>query len=218
MKIYIIIPGHNEEKYLDKVLSGVCKYSPNVIFVDDGSNDSSATIARKYTKHVLVHETNLGKGAALMTGCQYAFDTIKANAVVFMDADDQHEAAHLPEFFSNLKKFDIVLGVRAMGADMPLARFLGNKMVSVLLNILFGGYIADIPSGYKGLTKDAFEKVKWSSSGYGVETEIAVKMSKARIPHKEIEIKAIYHDKDKGMTLLDGIQIAHMIVRWRLGL
>ncbi len=101
---------------------------------------------------------------------------------------------------------------------MPLTRFLGNKMVSVLLNFLFGGYIADIPSGYKGMTKKAFKLVKWTSSGYEVETEIAVRIAKSKIRHTQIEIKSIYHDTDKGMTLLDGIHIATSLLQWRLGL
>lgn len=218
MNIYVVIPGFNEGKYLKKVLTGVGKFTKKIIFVDDGSKDNSVRVAQKFTPHVLTHVTNLGKGAALLTGCEYAFGKLKADAVVFMDSDDQHDASHLPEFFLGLKEYDIVLGVRVMGANMPLTRFLGNKLVSVLLNLLFGGYIADIPSGYKGITKNAFEQVRWFSSGYEVETEIAVKMAKAKIPHKEIEIKSIYHDTDKGMTLLDGLHIAMSLVQWRLGI
>jgi glycosyltransferase involved in cell wall biosynthesis len=218
MKICVVIPGHNEEKYLNRVLKKVGKYSKNIIFIDDGSSDDSVKVAKKHTKHVLVHETNLGKGAALMTGCEYAFGRLKADAVVFMDADDQHDPSHLPDFFSFLREYDIVLGVRVMGANMPLTRYLGNKLVSVLLNLLFGGYIADIPSGYKGLTRKAFEKVKWVSSGYEVETEIAVRMAQNKLKRKELEISAIYHDTDKGMTLLDGIHIATSLIQWRLGL
>jgi glycosyltransferase involved in cell wall biosynthesis len=218
MKICVVIPGHNEEKYLSRVLKKVSKYSKNIIFIDDGSSDGSAKIAKKHTRHVLVHETNLGKGAALMTGCEYAFELLKADAVVFMDADDQHDPSHLPDFFYFLREYDIVLGVRVMGANMPLTRYLGNKLVSVLLNLLFGGYIADIPSGYKGLTRKAFDKVKWVSSGYEVETEIAVRMAQNKLKRKELEISAIYHDTDKGMTLLDGLHIATSLIQWRLGL
>lgn len=218
MKIFVVIPGRNEGKYIGRVLKKVSEYTSNIIFIDDGSIDDCSQIAAKYTPHVLVHETNLGKGAALMTGCKYAFDELNADAVVFMDADDQHDAIHLPEFFSALKEYDMVLGVRVMGGNMPLTRYLGNKLVSVLLNLLFGGYIADIPSGYKGMTKKAFETVKWSSSGYEVETEIAVKLAKSKMKHKEIEIKTIYHDTDKGMTLLDGIHIAVSLIQWRLGI
>jgi glycosyltransferase involved in cell wall biosynthesis len=219
MNIFVIIPGFNEQTYLGKVLDKVTKLvGKKVIYVDDGSTDSSAKVASKYTSHVLVHETNLGKGAALLTGCEYAFHSLKADAVIFMDSDDQHDAEHLPEFIALLNKYDVVFGVRNLGANMPLLRFLGNKFASVLLNVLYGAYIADIPSGYKALTHKAFKKVKWKSSGYEVETEIAVRVAQHKIPFGIVEIKSIYHDTDKGMTLIDALHITFSLLQWRIGL
>lgn len=218
MKIFVVIPGFNEQFYLDRLLEKVSKYTHSIIFVDDGSTDNSAKIARKYTSHVLVHETNLGKGAAMLTGAEYAFKKLKADAIIFMDSDDQHDPVHLPEFEKKLKKFDIVFGVRTLGPDMPIGRYLGNKSASVLLNILFGAYVPDVPSGYKGLTQKAFSKLKWKSSGYEVETEIAVKVAKNRIPFTTIQIQSIYHDRDKGLTLLDAAHITQSMIQWRLGL
>jgi glycosyltransferase involved in cell wall biosynthesis len=207
--IYVVIPGFNEQAYLGRVLEKVNKFTQKIIFVDDGSTDNTAKIAAKYTSHVLTHQTNLGKGAAMLTGCEYAFNDLKADAVVFMDSDDQHDAAHLPEFFKQMNTFDVVFGVRYMGANMPLFR---------LLNLLYGAYIPDIPSGYKGVTKKAFKKIKWNSSGYEVEMEIAVRVAQQKIPFSMIEMKAIYHDKDKGMTILDAIHITLCLLQWRLGL
>lgn len=218
MKTYVIVPGFDEAAYLDRVLSKVTLHTPNVIFVDDGSQDQSAQIARKYTSLVLVHETNMGKGAAMLTGCEYAFTVLSADAVIFMDADDQHEAVHLKEFASQLEKYDVVFGVRNMGANMPLFRFLGNKIASVFLNLLYGAYIPDIPSGYKGMTKKAYKSLKWKSRGYEVETEIAVRVAQNKIHFGTIEIKSIYHDADKGMTLIDALHILLCLIQWRLGL
>jgi glycosyltransferase involved in cell wall biosynthesis len=218
MNIFVVIPGYNEQTYLGRVLEKVSKFSNKIIFVDDGSDDNSKKIAGKYTSHVLTHQTNLGKGAAMLTGCEYAFKVLKADAVVFMDSDDQHDPVHLPEFARELKKYDVVFGVRNMGANMPLFRFLGNKLASVLLNLLYGAYIADIPSGYKGITQKAFHKIKWNSSGYEVETEIAARVAQHKIPFGIVEIKSIYHDTDKGMTLIDAIHISLSLLKWRVGL
>jgi len=218
MKLFVIIPGYNEQFYLEQLLEKVTKITRSIIFVDDGSTDKSTKIAAKYTRHVLSHLVNLGKGAAMMTGAEYAFRVLNADAVVFLDSDDQHDPIHLPEFEKKLKKFHIVFGVRNLGSDMPLGRFLGNKSASVLLNLLFGAYIPDVPSGYKGMTKKAFNKLKWKSSGYEVETEIAVRVAQLRMPFGIVDIQSIYHDRDKGLTLLDGAHITQKIIQWRFGL
>ncbi len=218
MKIFVVIPGYNEQLYLERFLLKVDEFSKNVIFVDDGSSDKSAQIAAKFTSHVLVHEVNLGKGAAMLTGCLYAFRKLDADAVIFMDADDQHDPVHLPEFAKKLTKDDVVFGVRNMGVNMPLTRFLGNKMASVILNLLFGAYIPDIPSGYKAISRKVFNQLEWKSNGYEVETEIAMKVAKQHIPFGTVEIRSIYHDRDKGLTLIDALHITASIIQWRLGL
>lgn len=224
MKLTLIIPGLNEERYLADVFTAIKPYRrkgiiDEVIFVDDGSTDSTAEIARKYTENVLIHEVNLGKGAALLTGCHYAFDHLKSDAVLFMDADNQHNAAEVPHFVEALEAgADLVFGVRKFGADMPLMRFLGNKFASVMLAFLFGEYIPDIPSGYKALTKKGFRKVEWKATGYEVEAEIAVRTARAKLPFSVIEIETIYHDTNKGMTLIDAISIGKKLLQWKIEL
>lgn len=216
--MYVVVPGYNEQLYLGRLLTKLNKHTKNIIFVDDGSSDNSARIARKHIKHVLSHQVNLGKGAAMLTGAEYAFKVLKADAVVFMDSDDQHDPVHLPEFQRQFKKYDVVFGVRNLGPNMPLARYLGNKSASVILNVLYGAYIDDIPSGYKGITRKAFPKLKWKSSGYEVETEIAVRVAQHKLPFGTVDIRSIYHDKDKGLTLLDAFHITVSLLQWRIGL
>lgn len=217
MKVYVVIPGKDEEKYIGTVLKKVKKHTDDVIFVDDGSADKTPIIARKHTAHVVSHEVNLGKGAAMKTGADYAFDHLHADAVVFMDADDQHEPSELVKFFEKLRTYDVVFGIRNLGANVPLLRFLGNKFASIFLNILYGAYIPDIPSGYKGFTRNAYKKIEWVSQGYEVETEIAMRVAKTKIPYTTVDISTIYHDTDKGMTMLDGLHICRCLVQWRVG-
>lgn len=218
MKTYILIPGFNERDYIPTVLQKVKKIHTNIIFIDDGSEDGSAIAAKKHVQHVLRHETNLGKGAALKTGCEYAFHTLAADAVIFMDADDQHDPRFIPEFIEKLQSYDVVFGVRRMSANMPLVRFLGNKFASILLNFLYVGYIPDIPSGYKGMTKAGYDTVVWNSPGYEVETEIAMRVAKNKVHFSTVEIETIYHDTDKGMTALDALHICRCLIEWRIGL
>lgn len=213
------MPAYNEEKYLSAVIKKTLRVTANIVLVDDGSRDSTALIARKYLAHVLRHEINLGKGAAMTTGTQYAFSHVGAKAVVFLDSDDQHDPREFHRFVEAFQTgSQVVFGVRKFSASqMPLLRFVGNKAISIVVNLLYGGFIPDIPSGYKGLTKPAYHKIRWQSRGYEVETEIAAKVAGARIPFTTLDIETIYHDTDKGMNALEAIKICFALIQWKLG-
>jgi glycosyltransferase involved in cell wall biosynthesis len=218
--IWVVIPGYNEETYLSTVLKKVQKYTDNIIVVDDGSKDSTGKVARKYTPHVLIHGINLGKGAALKTGCEYAFSTLDATAVIIMDSDDQHNPKQLPEFNAKLATGSpIVFGARRIDSKMPLLKRIMNRLASYTILLFFGGtFIPDIPSGYKAFSKQAYRQIRWNSMGYQVEMEIACRVAKFRIPFSVIDIDTIYHDHDKGMTILNTLDFLQNIVMWRLTL
>ncbi len=220
LKIYVVITAYNEAKYLGRFLEKLSKNTRNLIVVDDGSTDQTAQIAQKYTKHLLIHPVNLGKGAAMKTGADYAFDIFKADAVIFMDGDDQHDPLDLDKFYNffKLQKQGLVFGVRAFDQNMPLIRVLGNRFTSFLVKILFGIYLSDIPSGFKAMSRNVYQKLAWQSSDYGVELEIACKTAKHKIPFTEISIKTIYHDLDRGMNLTDAFKMIYKIILWRINL
>lgn len=215
---WIIIPGLNEEKYIATVLKKVLKQTKNIIVVDDGSSDKMPRIAAKYTDHVLSHSINLGKGAALKTGCEYAFKNLGAEAVIFLDSDDQHDPEELPEFYKALKESDVVFGIRAFDDKMPLIRIILNRLASFVIYVMFGSFIPDIPSGYKAFTKGAYKKLAWNSTDYAVEMEIAARTAKYKLGFTTVPIKTIYHDLDRGMTILDTIRMITKILSWRISL
>lgn len=215
MKIYIVVPAYNEARYLGRFLDKLLPVTKNVVVVDDGSRDKTCELTRAKGVTCLSHMTNLGKGAALKTGCEYAFKKLDAEAVIIMDGDDQHEVGDIAKFVKELKKgASVVLGVRRLDANMPLMRVLGNKGMSILINLLFHRYLADIPSGFKAFTKSAYHDLQWHSSGYEVEAEIAVMIAKNHINCVEIPISTVYHDKEYGFNLLDAWRILMKIPYW----
>jgi glycosyltransferase involved in cell wall biosynthesis len=218
-KTWIVIPGYNEEKYIASVLKKVTKKTTNVIYVDDGSRDNSAEIAKKFPIHVLRHEINLGKGGALQTGCDYAFDQLGAEAIIMMDGDDQHDAEEIPLFRKRLEDGSkLVLGARSLFSGMPLIRKLGNAFTSAVMLVLFFKYIPDILSGYKAFTKEVYKKIKWDANDYSVELEIAANIAKKKLDFSLVSIETIYHDMDRGMNVLDAIKIVGKILSLRLGI
>lgn len=214
--VWIVLPAYNEESYLATVLKELTKHSKKIIVVDDGSTDKTPAIAKKYTKHVLSHKVNLGKGASLKTASEYAFNNKKAKAVLFMDADDQHKVSEMKRFFAAYKNgAKIVLGVRQEAKKIPVIKRIANNLLSILVFVLFGQYIPDIPSGYKLLSKNMYEKLSWTSQQYEVEAEIAARLAKYKLPFVTVCISTIYHDKNKGMTFLDAFKLLGPIINWR---
>lgn len=215
MNIVIVVPAYNESRYIGRFLDQLLPITSKVIVVDDGSSDKTREVVTSRGVQCLTHMVNLGKGAALKTGCDYAFKKMGAEAVIIMDGDDQHAVSDLKLFKRELDRgAQVVLGVRQMDAKMPLMRILGNKGMSILINLLFGHYIADIPSGFKAFTKSAYKQISWHSSSYEVETEIAVRLAKSKLPYVEVPISTVYHDKDYGFNLLDAGKILVKLPYW----
>jgi glycosyltransferase involved in cell wall biosynthesis len=227
MKIFVVIPLFNEKKHIASVIKNVSKYKLPIVVVDDGSTDGSGLkiIAlrdkelRNKNVTVLTHRINLGKGAAMKTGADYAFSR-GADAVIFMDSDGQHEASDLLKFIDALKddRYDVILGSRNLNYGVPLVRFLGNKFASVLMVLLFKVYVSDVICGFRAITKDGYKKVKWDSDGYGVETEMVARIGKNKTKFSEIPVQTIYHDVVKGVTLLDAFEVLGNVVKWKLTL
>jgi glycosyltransferase involved in cell wall biosynthesis len=219
MKITIVIPAFNEEKRIGEVLKDLKKTKLPVIVVDDGSKDKTFKIAKNLGVIALRHKVNLGKGAALRTGCEAAF-SMGAEAVILMDSDGQHKVEDLSHFIDALEKdkFDVVFGSRDLNHGVPLVRYMGNKVASILISLLFGIYISDLICGYKGLTRKAYGKMNWESTGYGIETEMAIKTGKYGLKYCEVPVQTIYYDNVKGVTILDAFNILLDVIRWRIKL
>ncbi len=213
-KFYVVIPAYNEASRIGGVIDGVRKFTKNILVVDDGSQDKTSEVAKKKGVRVLRHRINLGKGAGMKTGIEAAFD-LGGEAIILIDADGQHDPKHIPEFLEKLNQgFDIVFGTRNLSYGVPLVRYLGNKFGSVLISLVFGIYRSDMLCGFIAFKKKAYQKIKWGSSRYGVETEIVARTGKNKLKYSEIPIETIYIDKYKGVTILDALGVLFNIPRW----
>jgi len=219
VNIYVVIPSLNEGKRLVETLHKVRKYiaSTNIVVVDDGSRRPEI-LPKNTGVWLLRHKLNLGKGAAMRTGAEFAFGK-GADAIIFIDADCQHDPKEIPKFIDYLNKGnDLVFGSRQPGINVPLVRFLGKKFASVFVNFVFKIYLTDILSGYRGLTKKAYDLIRWESDRYAVETEMIARMShfKNELRWIEFPIDTIYMDKYKGMTVIDAARMLFSSIKWKL--
>lgn len=214
--LFVVIPAYNESGRIENVLRDIKKIDVPVIVVDDGSRDSTFEQAKKHDVLVLKHKVNLGKGAAIKTGCEAAI-SLGADAIVMMDSDGQHKIEDLPNFLEKIKSgnFDVVFGSRNMNLGIPFVRYLGNKLASILVALLFGVYISDLLCGFRAITKKAYTKMKLKSSGYGIETEMVIRTAELKLRYCEIAVETIYYDKFKGVTILNAFGILFNVIKWR---
>ncbi len=151
MTNFLIIPAHNEEGRISKVIIDSKKHVKKIIVIDDGSRDNTVEEAKSCGVKVLKHKINLGKGAALKTGCDYALSK-GAEKIVVIDADGQHDPNEISKFISALEEKDIIFSYRKQNEKMPSVLRFGNWFINNSINKLFNIKIKDSQCGYRAFT------------------------------------------------------------------
>lgn len=187
------------------------------LVVDDGSSDRTSEVAREHGARVISHAINLGKGAAMKTGCAAGL-AAGCDVLVLMDADGQHRPTDLPAIVAPILsgQADLVLGRRRFTRQMPATARLGNWGLTRLFTLMFGATFDDTQCGLRALTSEAYQKVDWLATDYAVETEMLVRAARAHLRTTEVGIETIYHDVYKGTTPLDGLRILLQMIRLRM--
>jgi len=219
MKTVVVIPVYNEGKRVLEVLKSLrdkCKLK--VVLVDDGSSERSINVLKSWIRNkkdivLLRHKKNKGKGASMLTGALYCWEN-SFDSIIFMDGDGQHNPNEIESFINGLKKFPLVFGFRDMGKNMPIVRRWGNKVAKRLIKVLFGIDRFDLLCGYFAISKKVFNKIRWHSERYGVETEVATFVAKNKLKYLEVPVETIYKNKYKGVTLIDAVKILLKIPGW----
>lgn len=134
------------------------KYVDRIIVIDDGSKDKTPKIANHRGATVLRHTRNMGVGAAMRTGTNYA-KKFNPDIVVTLDGDGQHNPSDIPKIIRPIlsDQVDFVLGSRFLQGDppMPLLKLIGNKLLSILVSILTRVRVTDAQSGFRALRREA---------------------------------------------------------------
>ena len=202
IQLALLIPAYNEEKYIEGVIEKSSKYEMDMIIIDDGSIDSTASIVESlipsYSPHLKLirHTKNLGKGQALITG----FDYIKENnysGVITLDADGQHDTNEIINFLELIKKEDpdLIIGDRLGNtAGMPFIRLATNVFTSWVISRIAGKKVSDVQSGYRYLKTIALEKIKLKTKNFDTEPEIIFRAGWHDMKILNVPIKTIYHD------------------------
>ncbi len=177
----IILPAYNEAVALPAVLGGLlAALAPDceIIVVDDGSTDATASVARDYPCRLLRHPRNRGKGAAVRTGLSAA----RGDFVIVMDADATYPASAVPRMIALAREYDIVRCTRHEGtANIPPLNRLGNHLFDRVLQALHGLEGVDHLSGLYGARRAALDAMGLTAERFDLEVEIGVKARALRL-------------------------------------
>jgi glycosyltransferase involved in cell wall biosynthesis len=157
MKISVILPAKNEAEGLARTLPRLRALMPEaqIIVVDDGSTDETAAVARQHGAQVLSTPYSMGNGAAIKRGAREAVGDV----LVFMDADGQHDPAHIPPLLERLDEgFDMVVGARNAAGQANVGRGLANSFYNRLASWMTGHEVADLTSGFRAAHADRFRE------------------------------------------------------------
>lgn len=224
MRLSIIIPVFNEVKTIEEILSRVraVPVDKQIILVDDGSSDGTRLLLDRQRQEpdteVVFHAWNQGKGAAIRTGLRH----VTGDYVVVQDADLEYDPTEYLRLLEPLEsgRATVVYGSRFLGnpRKMSFLHWLGNKLLTVLTNGLYGCKLTDMETCYKVFRADIPTRIRIVSDRFDFEPEITAKV--LRLGHKILELPISYNGREfhegKKITWKDGFAAVRALVtcRW----
>ena len=214
---WIIVPAFNEATVIGAVIADLRSVFRNVVCVDDGSSDDTSQIARREGAYVVRHPVNLGQGAAIQTGIEYARSRPGAQVFATFDGDGQHRvtdvAAMVDRLASGEEPIDIVIGTR-FGAGPgrskpPLVKRIVLQTAAWLSPRGRRLGLTDTNNGLRVMNKKVADALDLTMSGmsHAAEFIMLIDENHWRVAEEPIEVRYTEYSKAKGQPLLNGVNI-----------
>jgi glycosyltransferase involved in cell wall biosynthesis len=218
MKLSILLPVYNEERTLEGLMGRLLALNidKDIIAVDDCSRDGSVAILEKYSSdsfRLIRHAKNQGKGAAVRTALAHA----RGDYVIIQDADTELDPDDIPRLLEPILRGEarVVYGARDLRAQSK-SNWLGNKLLTLATNLLFGTRISDMETCYKVMPTAIMRSLELQANGFDIEPEITAKL--ARAGQRIVERPIAYHPRvvDKKMRpIREGLRALRALIRYR---
>lgn len=223
MELSIIVPVYNEQATLGEIIRRVLAtpFEKEVIIVDDGSTDGTGGILEELqgteNVRVLRHETNQGKGVAIITGLKAA----QGKFTLIQDADleyDHNDFAALLAPFEDAK-VQVVYGSRNLKKNKrsSAAFYWGGRLLSWVTNLLYGSKITDEPTGYKVFRTSLLKELNLTCTGFEFCPEVTAKILRRNIRIQEVPISYNPRPRNEGKKIQwqDGLEAIWVLVKNR---
>jgi glycosyltransferase involved in cell wall biosynthesis len=233
MKLSVVIPTYNEERTLTEVIEGVrsvdlASLGENIerelIVVDDGSSDRTPALLAAYAGcpdvRVVTHEVNRGKGAAIQTG----FAAVTGDVVIIQDADLEYDPVEYPRLLEPIVsgRADVVYGSRLSGGRPQRVylfwHMVGNRVLTLLTNLLFNSTLTDMETGYKVFRREVVDSMRLRANDFRIEPEMTAHVLKdpgLRVYEMPIAYYGRTYDEGKKITWRDGLGAITTLLRCR---
>jgi polyprenyl-phospho-N-acetylgalactosaminyl synthase len=224
-EVFVIVPAYNEASVLRETVTPLVDAGYKVVVVDDGSIDGPAECLRGLPVIVLRHAINVGQGAALQTGMDYAARHGAAVAVHF-DADGQHRWEQIPDLIAPILRgeADVVLGSRFLhrkdSAQAPVLRRALLRAGIVVSGLFTGVWLSDTHNGFRALSSTALGAIHLRESGFAHATEILALIRRSKLRYVEAPTAISYtpYSKAKGQSCWNALSIVIDLVLEKLSL
>jgi len=213
-KVVVVIPAFNEERSVARVVERAVGIIEEVIVVDDGSLDRTATLASlDGTVPVIQHPYNIGCGGALRTGIAHA-QKGNADIIVLLDADGQHNPEEIPTLLDPILNgyTHLVAGARDF-SKMTLPRRASNILTANILRRSFGVTLPDVQCGFRAIRSDVLDRLKIHEDGYPWACEMLINAKRRDLKMASVEIETIRAQKSGISPLRDTLQWLRMMLR-----
>jgi polyprenyl-phospho-N-acetylgalactosaminyl synthase len=212
--VWVVIPAFNEAAVIGEVVADVRSVFDHVVCVDDGSTDGTGEIARRAGAHLVRHPVNLGQGAAIQTGVEYARRQPDAQIFATFDADGQHRVKDLAAMVDRLLAgdVDIVVGTRFGTQHVARPPLVKRIVLQTAARLSRRGRrlgLTDTNNGLRVFNKKVADRLNITMSGMSHANEFIMLIDENhwRVAEEPIEVLYTEYSRSKGQPLLNGVNI-----------